>query len=39
MNIHTKFSANWPSRFREEDLNVKVYGQSPRRRLDNDNVS
>ena len=24
LNIHAKFSLNWPSAFRAEDLNVKV---------------
>ena len=27
MNIPTKFGSNWPSGFREEDTNVKCYGQ------------
>ena len=34
MNIPTKFGSNWPSGFREEDTNVKYYGQQRRRTTD-----
>lgn len=27
MNIPTEIGSNWPSGFREKDLNVKVYGR------------
>lgn len=36
MNIPTKFDSNWPSGFREDDWNTKVYERSGRRRKPSD---
>ena len=39
LNILTKFGSNWPSGFREEDWNVKVYGRRPGWTQNDDNTS